>query len=366
MPTPCAPPLTGGMKATSSPSATSALQSLNSWLSAARTALRSASRALCLRRSASYTSATVEPAGSSSVAVSVPACSRSLANSLTRTAIATGTTSIYSPDEYVHLFAGVQRPLHRGASALRASIPERDEDVACIDQALVARRRPARVGQLVKARRHHLDGDPFRPSRFGRHGVHSARAAGDDGCTRRQRVDVVADSRRLGEAPASHNRDLQLAGGRCALADHLDVLLEHRAQLLGLAVVSLRIGPGRPWIQDLGRDVGHLVRDLQTEHPVRVSRYAVQLALDPRPHNRARVCDRHPLPHSVRPAHPACVEHPHVHVVAVDAVDEHVRVPPPRPHEKRRGKTTAENGLPLPNTPLPRPPPGRCPPPEID
>ena len=43
------PPLTGGMKATSSPCDTVASQSLNSWLIAPRTESRSGSRAECLR-----------------------------------------------------------------------------------------------------------------------------------------------------------------------------------------------------------------------------------------------------------------------------------------------------------------------------
>jgi hypothetical protein len=61
----------------------------------------------------------------------------------------------------VHLFARVQRPLNRGARTLRTSIPERDEDVARVDQALVARGRPAGVGQFVEAGRHHLTAIPF-------------------------------------------------------------------------------------------------------------------------------------------------------------------------------------------------------------
>src|SRR3981081_3888272 len=116
---------------------------------------------------------------------------------------------MYSPADSVYLFAGLQRPLHRGARALRTSVPESDQDIASVDQTLVAGGRAARVGQFVEAGRYDLDRDPLRPRGFRRLSIHSARATSDDGRPRRQGIDVVTDPRGFGEAPASHNRNLQ-------------------------------------------------------------------------------------------------------------------------------------------------------------
>ncbi len=46
-----------------------------------------------------------------------------------------------SAQEYVDFLAGVQRSFHGVARALRGAVPERDEHIACVDEALVARSR---------------------------------------------------------------------------------------------------------------------------------------------------------------------------------------------------------------------------------
>src|SRR5437870_2032682 len=124
---------------TTDASPTTASQSENSWLIAGRTASRLDSSAGCARRSAAYTSSTVERSGTWTVSASMPACSRSRAKSRVWIATATVIDSILGSHEHVDFFAGVERALDSGARALRAAIPERHQHIARVDQPLVAR-----------------------------------------------------------------------------------------------------------------------------------------------------------------------------------------------------------------------------------
>ena len=78
---------------------------------------------------------------------------------------------------------------------------------------------------------------------------------------------------------------------------------------------------------------------MQPEDRVHVRRHAAEVAVEDRAHDGARVRDGHPLAHAVRTADPAGIQHPHVGVVPVDALDEHVRVALRRQDKKRRRKT---------------------------
>src|SRR4030088_2305821 len=64
-----------------------------------------------------------------------------------------------------------------------------------------------------------------------------------------------------------------LAGSGGALADGVDVLLEHAAQLERLAIVVGGVRPALAWIQDLLRHVGHGVRNPQPEDGIDVCRH---------------------------------------------------------------------------------------------
>src|SRR5579864_2095315 len=125
------------------------------------------------------------------------------------------------------------------------------------------------------------------------------------------------------------------ARGRYAFADVVDVLLEHLAELLGLAVIVVWIGPAVPRVQDLARHTGDAVGDVQAEDRVNVRVHAAQLAFDDRRDDRARVLDRHTLTHAKRPADPTRVQHPHVGMVLLHSLDEHVRVALWRENEER-------------------------------
>src|SRR5260370_29680431 len=127
------------MKATSSPSPTTASQSENSWLIAGRTESRLDSSEGCATRRAAYTSFTAEPSGTCTVSESMPACSRRRAKS--RAWIATAAAVLYTilgSHEHVDFLAGGQRSLDRTAGAPRGPIPERHEHAARLDHPLVA------------------------------------------------------------------------------------------------------------------------------------------------------------------------------------------------------------------------------------
>src|SRR5207302_10308227 len=95
------------------------------------------------------------------LSVSTPACSRNRAKNRIRIATAIATTSIYSGGEHMDFLTGVEGALDRGPGALRPPVPERDQHIACIDQALVASRRLAWVGKLIERGRNHLHRNPF-------------------------------------------------------------------------------------------------------------------------------------------------------------------------------------------------------------
>ena len=84
---------------------------------------------------------------------------------------------------------------------------------------------------------------------------------------------------------------------------------------------------------------------MQAEDRFDVGRRIAQSSLDHRAHDRTRVRDRHPLAHPIRTADPTRVEHPHLRVVTVDAIDEHVGVCLGWQDEEWRREAGAEDGL---------------------
>src|SRR6266550_2123854 len=94
--------------------------------------------------------ASVVAGATSMLSVSTPACSRNRAKKRILIPTAIATPSIYSCDEHMDFLAGVEGAVDRAPGALRAPVPERDQHIACIDEALVARRRPGRIRKLVE------------------------------------------------------------------------------------------------------------------------------------------------------------------------------------------------------------------------
>src|SRR5262245_5821402 len=88
----------------------------------------------------------------------------------------------------------------------------------------------------------------------------------------------------------------------------VEVLPEHVAQLRRRRVVGRLVLPGVPRIEDLGRDAGAALRDLQVEDGVRLELDLVELAGERGVQQRARVRDRHALADAERAAAPAGVE----------------------------------------------------------
>src|SRR5205807_6791115 len=92
--------------------------------------------------------------------------------------------------------------------------------------------------------------------------------------------------------PTMATRNLSCGGS--ALADHRDVLVEHRTQLGRLAIVVVGVGPAVSCVEDLARHTRHMVWNVQAEHRIDVSVDPTKLALQHCADDGACMSDRHP------------------------------------------------------------------------
>src|SRR5918911_2660102 len=111
-----------------------------------------------------------------------------------------------------------------------------------------------------------------------------------------------------------------LACVRALLAEVAEVVVEHAAQTCSGLVVVTRVRPRRARVQDLGRHIRHMVRDVQSEDRIAVRGDVTQFALHDRAHYRARMRDRDPVADAVAATNPTSVEHPDLRVMALDAL----------------------------------------------
>src|ERR671930_2304533 len=90
----------------------------------------------------------------------------------------------------------------------------------------------------------------------------------------------------------------------------LEVVAEHAGELAGLAVVRLRVGPGRARVEEMRVDGRHLDRDLEAEDRVGPVLDCLERARERRVQKRTGGLDRHPLALAELATRPAGVHEP--------------------------------------------------------
>src|SRR5919197_5510137 len=125
----------------------------------------------------------------------------------------------------------------------------------------------------------------------------------------------------------------------------LEVVAEHAGELARLAVVRVRVGPGRARVEQVRVDGRHLDRHLEAEERVGPVLDRLQRARQSGVEERARRLDRHPLALAELAASPARVHEPDAGAVLDELLAEHPRVYDRRLREERRAEARGEGRL---------------------